>query len=94
MRKGISLAIVTASVACGALCADAGDVGSLSKHHRALVGQYLGPFRSVQTKYEGRGAYEVQQPAPAWNVIPDYGSVGLSDNPDDCNKGCAYSNGS
>jgi len=42
---------------------------------------------------EGRAAFVGPTWAGPGNGPVDYKSVGLSDNPDDCNKGCAVSTG-
>jgi hypothetical protein len=92
MRKLFLLTAAATFVAMGAVGAEADSLHKL--HARTL--------RPGMTGYEAT-YHPYLRPAPAWRAppavapqyfYPDYRSVGLSDNPDDCNKGCALSNGS
>jgi hypothetical protein len=89
MRKIMMLAMTTSLVALGAIAANAGSPNTLPKSHHAVAGRQVTLRKPASSMREGRAAY-----VGPWNAYPDYKSVGLSDNPDDCNDGCALSNGS
>jgi hypothetical protein len=56
----------------------------------ALPPRHLEQFRHTSPTPPG----EVRASAKSqWNGYVDYRDVGLSSNPDDCNKGCAVTNG-
>ena len=58
------------------------------RHHGAISrhAEWRAEYKAAQSN--------VRQPTSQGVGYPDYRSVGLSDNPDDCNRGCALSNGS
>jgi hypothetical protein len=88
MRKISMLGTLAIFLALGGVEANAAisEAPYLKTNHRATYHAMMhAPMR------EGRAAYV--SPGGLWNGPVDYKSVGLSDNPDDCNNGCALSNG-
>ena len=90
MRK-LSILVATVFVALNAVGAEADALHKLHSriHHAPAMAGYAATYPYAAPAHQRRA------PAtPPWAVYPDYKSVGLSDNPDDCNSGCALSNGS
>ncbi len=92
MRKALTLGAVVTVVAFGQLGANAGtrNVPSWSPYATIETDPAL-PVMNASPMVEGRSAYTIDNPEGPLNDF--YKGVGLSDNPDDCNKGCAVSNG-
>ncbi len=90
MSNLLMLGTVTAALAVGAFggAANAANPNVPSWSPYTLIQVPAAPAMG-----EGRAALV----GPAWagpaNGFVDYKSVGLSSNPDDCNNGCAVSNG-
>jgi hypothetical protein len=90
MRKLLILATVTAALAVGAFggAANAANPNVPSWSPYTMI--HVPASRPMS---EGRAAFVAPNWAGLANGPVDYKSVGLSDNPDDCNNGCALSNG-
>jgi hypothetical protein len=90
MRNFLVLGTVTATLAISALGAPANAANPNVPSWSPYTMIHVPAWRPTS---EGRAA----SVGPAWagpaNGPVDYKSVGLSSNPDDCNNGCAVSNG-
>jgi hypothetical protein len=65
---------------CGGAYADAAPLRHAKQFHPASAGSVAPTPTNVQSQSQGNG-------------YVDYRNVGLSGNPDDCNKGCAVPTG-
>jgi hypothetical protein len=92
MRNLLVLGIVTAALAVGA-ASGAANAANPNPNVPTWSPYTMIRVPAWRPMAEGRAA----SVAPAWagpaNGPVDYKSVGLSNNPDDCNNGCAVSNG-
>ncbi|WP_158814319.1 hypothetical protein [Methylocapsa sp. S129] len=96
MRTMLMLATAAAALAFGAVSDTANAVNSNvpSWSPYAIMGDSAAPRATApRPMIERRAADENVSPMGAANGYVDYKSVGLSGNPEDCNKGCAVSNG-
>jgi hypothetical protein len=90
MRKIAMLGVAALALALGGTCANA----TTADLYRGKAAHRVIHHATARPMFEGRAAYAPVSPYGSWSGPVDYKSVGLSDNPDDCNKGCALSNGS
>jgi hypothetical protein len=73
-------------------------VGAIQAEADGLTVPHKWRHAAISRHADWRAEYKAVQPnapkpaAPGSGYV-DYRSVGLSDNPDDCNRGCALSNG-
>ena len=91
MRKFTTLSAAALALALGGADAKAAAV---DPHHAKMTHHVIHHTRASGPIFEGRAALTPVSPYGSWNGPVDLKSVGLSDNPDDCNNGCALSNGS
>jgi len=98
MRKISILGTAAIFLALGGIEAKADNPYVHSPSRHAIMGHQAAP-RAKARRFTTRGPanwraeYKDVQPDAPWNGYVDYKSVGLSDNPEDCNRGCAVSNG-
>jgi hypothetical protein len=92
MRKILVLATAAMLVALGGVTISAAPLPGPSWRLHAKIGRQAGhPAIRREPMTEGRAAYTIVSPGK--NLNDYYRDVGLSNDPEDCNKGCALSNG-
>ena len=95
MRNLLVLGTAAAALAFGAVndAANASNPNVPSWSPYAIIGYGAAPRTIALRPMIERRAAAVISPDSAASGYVDYKSVGLSDNPEDCNNGCAVSNG-
>jgi hypothetical protein len=94
MRKIPMLGAAVIFVALGGIDANAANPNVLPSSQYSILGYDAAPAATApKPTMEGRAAYTAVDPYRLGNGYVDYKSVGLSSDPEDCNRGCAASNG-
>jgi hypothetical protein len=92
MNKMMVLGTTAIFVALGGVEANAGNPNVPSWSPYAIMGyDATHPTMKFEPMIEGRSSYTNENLEGPLNDY--YKGVGLSDNPEDCNRGCAVSNG-